>query len=272
VKTFIHSFGENSILMTEATDPNPLDDPEVANRAFQQVMDLFILPEVERRQEIGDLPKPLVIQKVQLVFFPDDRKTMVRFNDEVDALAKVKLKEGISKEKGDPVYSHEIEGLKEIELTEDDDPDCAHVIIFHIGEKWLLHFDFRYNKDLSSRYIERASEFIKGAEFYYTQNHMAPFADNLYSAIELLAQAILMLFRDRVVTESKSHGPLKNRFNHYVYLGNLKPEYAQAFNSLATQRSKGRYLRGEIRITQEDAATLLEYVKGMRDDAIAMLQ
>jgi len=258
--------------MIEATDSNFLDDPEVANRAFQQVMDIFILPEVERRQEIGDLSKPLVIQKVQLIFFPDDRKAIVRFNDEVDALAKVKLKEGISKEKGDPIYSQEIDRLKDIELTEDDDPDCAHVLIFHIDQKWFFSFDFRYNKDISKRYIDRANEFIQGAEFYYIQNHMGPFADNLYSAIELLAHAILMLFRDRVVTESKSHGPLKNRFNHYIHQGNLKHEYAQAFNSLATQRSKGRYLRGEIRITQADAETLLKHVKEMRDDAIAMLQ
>ncbi len=258
--------------MAKATDPNPFDDPEVANRAFQQVMDLFILPEVERRQEIGDLPKPLVIQKAQLIFFPDDRKAIVRFNDEVGALAQVKIKEGISKEKGESIYSHEIEDLKNVKLTESDDPNCAHALIVHIGEKWLFSFDFRYNKHLSERYIDRANEFIKGAEFYYTQNYMGPFADNLYSAIELLTQAILLVFRDRMVIDSKSHGMIKDRLNHYIYMGNLKPEYAQAFNSLATQRSKGRYLRGDIRISPEDAKILLKHVEGMREDAIAMLQ
>ena len=81
-------------------------------------MDLFVTPEVKRQQETGKLNKPLDLRAAQIIFFPDGRKPQVRINSEVRAIAKVKFKSGISKEPGEPIFEHDLEGLGEINLTD----------------------------------------------------------------------------------------------------------------------------------------------------------
>ena len=95
------------------------------NITLQNIMELFINPEVKRRQDEGLLPKPLKLFSAQVVLFPDERRHIVRINEEVRAIVKVKYKEGISKAKGDSVYENEIEAIEHAELAPDDDPDCA---------------------------------------------------------------------------------------------------------------------------------------------------
>ena len=102
--------------------------------AIQNVMDIFVNPEVKRRQEQGELPKPLRFRCAQVILFPDDRKPLVRINEDVRAKAKVKYKPGISKKKDDPVYEGEIESIEHVELGPDDDPDCGHIFLYDLSE------------------------------------------------------------------------------------------------------------------------------------------
>jgi len=168
-----------------------LNNDDFSKNTFQHLMNFFILPEINKRQAKGELPIPVELIKVQIVFYPDERRHQIRINDEVSAIAELKLKKGVGKKKGEPIIQHETEGIGEIQLTQKDDPNCAHVLLLNIGEKWLLSYDFRYNKALSKEFIKRSNEFIECAEFSYQKKYWGSFVDNLFSASELLATSIL---------------------------------------------------------------------------------
>jgi len=73
---------------------------EARQRAFNQFMQLFVLPEIERRKKDGVLPGRFVLQSAQVIFSGDGTKPVVRLNAEAKIQAKVKLKNGINKNKG----------------------------------------------------------------------------------------------------------------------------------------------------------------------------
>ena len=245
----------------------PVINKEFATRAFQQTMDLFVLPEINKRQEKGEIPKPFEIIKALIIFYPDGKPNQVRLNDEVHAIAELKLKPGISKKKGEPILNTEVEGIAASQLAEDDDPDCGHILLLNLGELWLLSFDFRYNKDLSQKHIDRANEFIECAEFSFQKEHWGSFIDNLFSASELLAKSFLLMFPDPKFRQKTSHHIIKNGFNKFVNTGNLTPKYTETINKLTDLRGKGRYLNGKILLTSAEAKELLDCLKSMRDDA-----
>jgi len=86
---------------------------EAASTMFRQVMDVWVAPEIKKRQDLGELKSPLDLQSAQIIFFPDDeRKTQVRINSEIKGTIKAKPKQGFSKSNGDPVFSNEIESIE----------------------------------------------------------------------------------------------------------------------------------------------------------------
>jgi len=245
----------------------PFMDEEFATRALEQTMDLFILPEITKRQENGEILKTFEIFKALVVFYPDGRPNQVRLNDEVQAIARVKMKPGISKKKGDSILNTEIEGIAASQLTEADDPDCGHILLVNLGESWLLSFDFRYNKDLSQKHIDRANEFIDCADFSFQKEYWGSFIDNLFSASELIAKSFLLMIPDPKIRQKTSHHIIKNGFNKLVNTGNLTLKYTETINKLTDLRGKGRYLNGIIGLTSDEAKELLDSLKTMRDDA-----
>jgi uncharacterized protein (UPF0332 family) len=237
------------------------------SKAFQQLMDIFITPEVKRRQDAGELPKPLNLIAAQIMFYPDGRKSKVRINSEVRALGKVKLKPEISKKVGEPIYEHEIEGLGAINLPEEDDPDCGHATLLRIGNSWTMAFDFRYNKALSKKHIEAAQQFYDSAQFSFEQKNWSPFIDNLFSASELLAKAILLSIPDPKFRKKATHQAIQLRYNRFADLGNVKVEYKKTLNKLSGLRDKARYLKEDFSITEEQAKTYLDTIRNMIEDA-----
>ena len=84
-------------------------------------------------KETGELEKPIDLRRAQIIFYPDDSRPKVRINEEVKALAYVNFEPQFSKEIGDWVYEREIKDVEEIKLTEEDDPDCAHITFLRFG-------------------------------------------------------------------------------------------------------------------------------------------
>jgi len=72
-------------------------------------MKFWVVPEIERRQEAGALPKPAPLRRAQILFFAEGRSPLVRINEEVKILARGKLKPGVSKRIGDAIYEDEVE-------------------------------------------------------------------------------------------------------------------------------------------------------------------
>lgn len=241
-------------------------DREFGEKVLQQFMDLFVTPEVKRRREIGELDKPLDLRAAQIIFFPDGRKPQVRINSEIRAISKVKFKPGISKKPGEPIFENEIDGLQEINLTEEDDPDCGHATLVRIADSWTIAFDFRYNKALSKKHIETAKQFYEAAEFSYNHGNWSPFVDNLFSATELIAKCILLSMPDAKFRKKSSHKAIQIRFNRFANLGNVEAVYRETFNKLSGLRDSARYLKATMSISEEEAKRLLNIVGSMIED------
>lgn len=248
------------------------DGEKVYQTLLKQFLDLFILPEIRRRQETGDLPKPFDLRGAQIIFFADGKKPEIRINSEIRAIASVKLKAGISKNKGDPIYANEIEGLNKIKLTDEEDPDCGHATIIRIGNAWIIAFDFRYNKGLAQKHIDTAKQFYESAEFSFNHKNWSPCLDNLFSAAELAAKAELLMIPDPKFRKKTTHHGIKNRYNKFANLGNVEAKYCEALNKLTGLRARARYLQGDVPISEEEIRTLLENVKKMISDATERIQ
>ena len=246
---------------------NQVQNDEFGSAVFEQFMELFVMPEIERRQDVGELEKPLDLRAAQIVFFPDSRKNQVRINSEIKGLAEVKLKPGISKEAHEDVFEHELESMKFVELSEEDDPDCGHATLLRIGNRWSITFDFRYNKALSRKHIEAAEQFYGAAQYSLEHKGWSAFIDNLFSAAELLARSVLLSNPDPEFREKTSHKMIKSRYNQWFQLGDLDASHREAFNKLSDLRGGARYLRGDSSISESDAQRLLDTVGDMMDDA-----
>lgn len=246
---------------------NQNQSDEFGQRVFQQFMELYINPEVNRRQEAGELPKPLDLRAAQIIFFSDDRKTLVRINEEIKTIAKVKFKQGISKVVGEPIFQHEIEGLEEINLTEDDDPDCGHATLIKINGRWTIAFDFRYNKGLSHSHIKTASEFYEAAEFSLAKKNWSASIDNLFNCAELSAKVILMTSPEPGFIKKAKHKLIQSKYNQFADLGNVNETHRNALNKLSGWRISARYLKGNISIPEDEANRLLTVVKDMLEYA-----
>ena len=242
---------------------NQSQPDEFGQRVFQQFMELYINPEVMGRQEARELPKPLDLRTAQIIFFSDGRKTLFRINEEIKAIAKVKYKQGISKAVGEPIFQHEIEGLEEINLIVDDDPNCGHAMLIKINGRWTIAFDFRYNKGLARNYIKTASEFYEAAEFSFTKKNRSAFVDNLFNCAELSAKVILMLSPEPGFLKRAKHKLIQSKYNQFADLGNVDETHRNALNKLSGWRISARYLKGNISISEDEAIRLLAVVKDM---------
>lgn len=245
---------------------NNKENNQLWRNFFQKMMDLYISPEINKRKEESMLNDTFQLVAAQVIFFSDGRKPQVRLNSEARAIADVKLKPGVKKKVGEILRSNEIEGLQNIKLPDDEDPDCAHATFFRIENHWVIAFDFRYNKGLSQKHFEIAKQFLSMAENAYNKKLWAAFVDNLFSASELIVKAVLLSVPDPKFRKKTTHPSISMKFNRFSDLGNVKPEYRKIFNKLAGLRSCARYLKGKLSINQKQANELLSNVRNMMTD------
>ena len=70
---------------------------EIANRVFKQVMELWVLPEIERRRKEKILGESFILTKAQILFSHDKSFPKIRLNQQVKAIAKSKANRDIKK-------------------------------------------------------------------------------------------------------------------------------------------------------------------------------
>jgi uncharacterized protein (UPF0332 family) len=218
------------------------------------------------------LIEPFDLRGAQIIFFADGKKPEIRINSEIRAIASVKLRKGISKNKGDPILANEVEGLDKIRLTDEENPDCGHATLIRIGNTWVIAFDFRYNKGLAQKHINVAKQFYESAEFAFNRKNRSSCLDNLFSAAELASKAVLLLAPDPKFMKKTTHGAIQLRYNKFADLGNVEPKYREALNRLTGLRARARYLQGDVPISDEEIHGLLENVKKMIADASERIQ
>jgi len=239
------------------------DSADFYRNTWQQFMDLYVQPEITRRQEAGEAPTPLTLSRAQIVFSLDGSPPKVRLNDEVRCVGSAKIKPGVSKEPGDPIYAHELDGFESLDLIEDE-RDCGHATFILIGDAWVLSFNFVYNRATSARHIEMAREFCDAARSSLEGGRRRSFLDALFSAAELAAKARLLgWFPDPRFKKKSSHRAIITRFHRYAYVGNAPQSHLKTLSRLQDLRRRARYSAEKLRLSDREARDLLSVVEDM---------
>lgn len=230
---------------------------------FNNIMSLWILPEIESRKKDGRLSEQFTLNRAQVVFDPDKKERIVRLNDEVLAIAKAKLKAGTKKAYNDPVYESEIGGIISISLTDRDSPDASHVTFLHFKNAWIMHMDFRQHKGKAKERYESALQFLKAATLSFENKLERPFIDNLFSAVELLATSQLLCMSESEYVKKQSHPSTNMKYNFYVKIGNAKPEFATVLNKLWSLTDPARYCNSALTFDWKDGEKYLQTAEEM---------
>lgn len=212
---------------------------DIAQKIFQQTMDMWIKPEIDKRKSSNHLPNNFKLRSAQIIFSLDRGWNKVRLNEEVKAVAKCKV--NCAKNKGDAVYENDIDEIESIDLT-DKDPNCAHITLLLFKSNWVISFDFAYNKKRIKEHIDAAKEFIESAKDNLEKNRLRPFFENSFACAELSAKAVLLQLPDKKILYGKDHETRISKFKNWASLGNVKQEHSDMLDRLNQLRSSARYL------------------------------
>ena len=172
-----------------------------------------------------------------------------------------KCKVNKDKNKGDIIYEEDIENIESIELT-NRDPNSAHVTLLLIKGRWIISFDFRYNKKRILEHINASKEFLESAKDNLTQDRLRPFFEDSFACAELLAKSILLQLPDKKILYGKNHTSRINQFKNWASLGNVNQQHSDILKRLKGLRPSARYLSSN-EFKQENPKKVLSILEDM---------
>jgi uncharacterized protein (UPF0332 family) len=239
---------------------------ELPDIFVQQFLDWWINPEIKRRYETAHISDNFILYAAQVIMNLN-APTEVRLNEEVKATVTGNLPK--KSQKGEQIFINELDTIEQIELT-NKDPNAGHLTMLNHRGSWLVRFDFRYNAARCLNHLEAAREFLNSAALAVERTQLRVVIDNLFSACELMAKALLLMHDKRLMT-SKNHRAVRNRYNQWGNLGNTDARYTKLLNELFSLRDSARYLDEELQLTVENARSMVVVAEGMFKDINASI-
>lgn len=232
-----------SIAQTNSmTSPDPQQpDEEFWDNLTRNVLEIFAVPEVNRREAAGRLPPDFNLRAVQIVM-EVDATPEVRLNEEVSVAAY--LREGATMPSSGTVYQDIGEMLHLVDavsLPPLDHPNAGHITMVMTVDGWSVWFDFRYNAALVKGLLTAARQFLTSAKLSAAEGLERPAVSDLFTAVELVAKGRLLLHPDPRLLAAKGHGMTHSEFNRYAGQGNAQPRFAELLNRLTKLRNPARY-------------------------------
>lgn len=223
---------------------------------FDDVRRLWIDPEIVRRQADGRIAGAIDLRKAQIIFHLD-HPPIIRLNDEVRGALRARLRPDVSVVEGDKVLESHIDEIERFVLTEEEDPDCAHLTAIRYGlTTWFIAFDLRYNSGLAHQHLCAAHEFLEAASTALAKGNLRPLFENLFAVAELCAKARLMLLPLPGIRDSKRHGLIRAELNRFANLNAVEQPFAKLLNDLEAARTSARYLRAPMKVPADDGQQL----------------
>jgi uncharacterized protein (UPF0332 family) len=129
--------------------------------------------------------------------------------------------------------------------------------VLQIAEGQAIAFDFRYNSAHAAGLSTRAPEFLFAAEAALNAGYLNAFAENAYTAAELLAKAELIVSLDTDLATAKTHKRVLSSYNQQLKLANTSQDAARVLNRLASLRTTSRYGHRQPSLTEPEAREML---------------
>lgn len=240
------------------TDTKQTEEPEFGSVLLEQIFELWVEPELERRGL--DLTRD-EIRKVVVELDPGAGGPIVRINDEAVLVAKVRSTRAIAagEELTEDDFDH-VENLRPRGLGEDSGWICFAVLR---GQQ-VIAFDFRYNRARAARLIERAREFLISA-CRDAEAAPAVACDTGFSAAELAVQAQMLLQHQN----TKAHWDRQRWIDTWTDNKNAPASHAAALRELHGYRAAGRYADRDLELPDGRLGELLDLARDMIDEADA---
>lgn len=241
-----------------------IKEDNFAENAFNNIMEIYFNPEIEKRKQEGLLKDDFELLAAQALIFPDERKTIIRFNDEVSA--NVKIKEGVDKTVTD--FFPDCDEVESIDINEEEFLDCGHIIIIRFKDCFQLKFDFVYNKKTCKNLLNNAFQFLETSKFAFEKNYMNSYIDNAFSAFELMAKANLLFEANTNINGKTTHKAISTFFNLRYSKSILEDEIElrRIFNKLRIERNNARYLDNEVNFSNQEILISLQKIEKYYSD------
>lgn len=238
-------------------------DQSFADGLMQMLHEMYLAPEIERRRAAGRLPEGFVgVRAVQVILnrgqLPD-----VRIDDEVLVKVNFKPKPGRRITVGAPAVWSDIEKIEGLELT-DADPNAGHFTAILLPDGWTLSWHFQYDRERAADHVGAAREFLDTASSALRGHRLRAFVDNLFSAVELMAKALLISAVPSENTRGwKTHKTVKGVLNRRTTRDADAARFAALYNRLEKHRSTARYIEGAMTLSDADTDDMLTVAEEM---------
>ncbi len=231
-------------------------DEEIGNRVLQQAMNIWILPEIEKRKKEGWLKENFVLKRAIIIFNPRGI-TRIRFNEKVDLIAEAKINRTINA--GEIVYERDIEKINKI-IPKNLPKDCGWLVIIFINQRVIVAFNFLYNLDKIQEFLKASKEFYESAIDNLDKNRLRPFFEECWAVAELLSACNFLSLGQ----EYDSHHVNIKKMKNWVDLGNVEIKFSEILQRLNRSRKIARYLHpGNLK--KENPKGIIEILKEMVD-------
>lgn len=263
---------------TESREDPRLDD-EAYLRTIEQVITLFVWPEITRRLEANTLD-PQYIAKVPsdgvsgelrfpgitLVLLEENKPVRVLFDGEAEAdiLCRVKLPANV----GDEYCWNDMDvaGYRLSNLP----PNSGYLLLLNQNGLVSMSFDFRYNCGLASEHLSMGQSFLTSAEDALARGDLRVCFENLFHSAEKLSKSILLTIPTGLRGKSedepltfKSHAQIRELYERFGNDGDGQALLAE----LGKSRNPATYFTGPFDHTDAELAALVERTKQLRDRA-----
>jgi len=227
----------------------------------EHYLNSWAVPEIQQRKQDGRLPADFSVehlQAVQVILNPEEQPR-VKLDEEVRFQIVEDVAFGVTESGAlDPT---DVQRREQLELT-DDDANAEHLTFIRRGGIWHFTFGFQRNAQRIRHFIEAAREFLMCATWAHEQGYSRAFVDNLFSAVELLAKALLLIkATDLEVMRASSHRFSAARLNLVRKEGRVPDAFVDLFNRLSNKRSQARYEPAPFTLDRSDADSMLATAK-----------
>lgn len=230
-------------------------------RIFEQVMNIWAIPEVERRQRDGILKNDFEIKRVQVIFTLGESPE-IKFNEDVSITAMAKVNRSIIK--GEEVKYSDIDKIEKFIV--DYPSNSGHITLFQLLDNWIIIFDARYNMEKIRELLERSKEFYNSAKDDLEGNRLRPFYENCWNSAELSAVCHSLCIGGTI----KGHGENIKNFLEWSKLGNVDKKYVEILSQLKDLR-KLKYV-SSTGFRNENHREFLEIVKEMIEETEKLIK
>jgi hypothetical protein len=232
-----------------------LTDDKLAEALAEQILSLWVLPELQRRGLPADRAQ---IQAALVVMHPHEG-LRVLLNDEASVVFEVATTRPIRA--GEAVTESDIGDVRRIRpdlITE----DAAWALVVRVATALYVAFDFRRYRGTAKRLLALARQYLDTAYAAQSGGLAGPAIENAYAAAELAvkAQMLLYLAPAKLVTR---HDGRRDWITQWAAFGNAPPEHSSTLAQLGRLHPPARYGDSELEITSPDLAGILEAARQM---------